>query len=53
MADLGAASLGWAPPERQAHIDRYLAVLDAEAAALNEPDDASAWSAYQAVLQRN
>lgn len=53
VADLGAASLGWAPPERQAHIDRYLAVLDAEAAALNEPDDASAWSAYQAVLQRN
>lgn len=47
VADLGVEVLGWTDDEREAQIVRYLAVLDAEAAALATDCDEEALAAYR------
>lgn len=52
VAGIGAAQLAWTPEETQKQVHDYLAVLDAEAAALGQTNDEAAWHAYRTALRR-
>ena len=50
IAPLVASALGWSDARAAAELARYLRLRDAEAAAEDAPDDATARERYQAVL---